>query len=108
MLMRTSQAAGDPLGSALSYATVGSVSPSAPFASIEVRMIPENVTNVGKSAGADDASPNEKLVQMRHGETFEEVLKANGATPEAAAAELVLDCHGRRCVPALVRAPAAL
>ena len=88
MLMRTSQAAGDPLGSALSYATVGSVSPSAPFASIEVRMIPENVTNVGKSAGADDASPNEKLVQMRHGETFEEVLKANGATPEAAAAIL--------------------
>ena len=48
MLMRTSQAGGDPLGSALSYATVGSVSPSAPFASIEVRMIPENVTNVAQ------------------------------------------------------------
>ena len=51
-------------------------------------MIPENVTNVGKSAGGDDASPSEKLVQMRHGETFEDVLKANGATPEAAAAIL--------------------
>ncbi len=86
MLMRTSQAASDPLGSALSYATVGSVSPGAPFASIEVRMIPENVTNVGKSAGGDDASPNEKLVQMRRGELFEDVLKANGATSEAAAA----------------------
>ncbi len=88
MLMRTSQAAGDPLAAALAYATVGSVSPSAPFASIEVRMIPENVTNVGKSPGGEDASPNEKLVQMRHGETFEDVLKANGATPEAAAAIL--------------------
>ncbi len=88
MLMRTSQAAGDPLGAALSYATVGSVSPSAPFASIEVRMIPENVTNVAKSSGSDDASPTEKLVQIRRGESFEDVLKANGATPEAAAAIL--------------------
>ena len=88
MLMRTSQAGGDPLGSALTYATVGSVSSSAPFASIEVRMIPENVTNVAKSAGSEDASPTEKLVQMRRGETFEDVLKANGAAPEAAAAIL--------------------
>ncbi len=86
MLMRTSQAVGDPLAAALSYATVGSVSSSAPFASIEVRMIPENVTNVAKAAGADEASPTEKLVQIRHGETFEGVLKANGASPEAAAA----------------------
>ena len=88
MLMRTSQATGDRLGSALAYATTGSVSSSAPFASIEVRMIPENVTNVVKSSGSDDASPTEKLVQMRHGETFEDVLRANGATPEAAAAIL--------------------
>ena len=51
-------------------------------------MIPENVTNVAKSSGSDDASPTEKLVQMRHGETFEDVLQANGATPEAAAAIL--------------------
>ncbi|WP_245428024.1 peptidoglycan DD-metalloendopeptidase family protein [Roseiarcus fermentans] len=85
MLMRTSQA-GDPLAASLAYATVGSVSPNAPFASIEVRMIPENVTNVAKSAGPDDASPTEKLVAMRHGESFEDVLRANGATPEAAAA----------------------
>ncbi len=88
LLMRTSQAAGDPLGALSSYATVGSVSPSAPFASIEVRMIPENVTNVAKAAAADDASPSEKLVQMRHGESFEDVLKANGATPEAVSAIL--------------------
>ena len=88
MLMRTSQAAEDPMRAALSYATVGSVSSSAPFASIEVRMIPENVTNAAKSSGPDDGSPTEKLVQMRHGESFEDVLKANGATAEAAAAIL--------------------
>jgi murein DD-endopeptidase MepM/ murein hydrolase activator NlpD len=88
LLMRTSQAGVDPMGAASSYATVGSVSPSAPFASIEVRMIPENVTNVSKSTGPDDTSPNERLVRLRHGESFEDVLKANGASPEDAAAIL--------------------
>jgi murein DD-endopeptidase MepM/ murein hydrolase activator NlpD len=53
-----------------------------------VRMIPENVKNVVKSANPEDATPNEKLVQMRHGESFEDVLKANGATPEAVLAIL--------------------
>ena len=85
LLMRTTQASGDPAG-ALSYATVGSVSPSAPFASIEVRMIPENVTNAPKAVGSDDASPTEKLVQLRPGESFEDVLKANGATSGEVAA----------------------
>ena len=70
------------------------MSPSAPFASIEVRMIPENVTNVAKSAGPEDASPSEKLIQLRHGESFEDVLKANGATPEAASA--ILAAFGRQ------------
>ena len=88
LLMRTTQAAGDPLGALSSYATDGSVSPSAPFASIEVHMIPENVTNVAKASSSDDASASEKLVQLRHGESFEDVLKANGATPEAIAAIL--------------------
>jgi murein DD-endopeptidase MepM/ murein hydrolase activator NlpD len=83
LLMRTSRAGRAPLGAFSSYATVGSVSASAPFASIEVRMIPENVTNAVKSANPDDASPNEKLVQMRHGESFEDAMKANGASPEA-------------------------
>jgi murein DD-endopeptidase MepM/ murein hydrolase activator NlpD len=88
LLMRTTQAAFDSPGGPTSYATVGSMSPNAPFASIEVRMIPENVTNVAKSAGPEDASPSEKLIQMRHGESFEDVLKANGATAEAATAIL--------------------
>jgi len=86
LLARTSRAS-QALRELSAYATVGSVSPSTPFASIEVRMIPENVTNVVKS-NPDDASPSEKLVQMRHGESFEDVLKANGASPDAAAAIL--------------------
>ena len=87
LLMRTSHAGADTIR-ALSYATAGSVSPDAPFASIEVRMIPENVTNVAKSASPDDASPNEKLVHIRHGGSFEDLLKSNGASAEAATAIL--------------------
>ncbi|MBV9287094.1 MAG: M23 family metallopeptidase [Hyphomicrobiales bacterium] len=88
LLMRTTQAATDQPGGAFGYATTGGVSSSAPFASIEVHMIPENVTNIGKTASSEDASPSEKLVQLRHGESLEDVLKANGATPEAASAIL--------------------
>jgi murein DD-endopeptidase MepM/ murein hydrolase activator NlpD len=87
LLMRTTQAAGEPSG-ALSYATAGSVNPGAPFASIEVRMIPENVTNAPKATGSDEASPSERLVQLRHGESLTDVLKANGATPEGVSAIL--------------------
>jgi murein DD-endopeptidase MepM/ murein hydrolase activator NlpD len=82
LLMRTTQAAADSQGGLTAYATVGNVGPSTPFASIEVRMIPENVTNVAKSVGPEDGSPSEKLVQLRHGESFEDVLKANDATPD--------------------------
>jgi murein DD-endopeptidase MepM/ murein hydrolase activator NlpD len=88
LLTRTTQAASDSPGGISSYAAVGNVSPSAPFASIEVRMIPENVTNVAKLSAPDDASPSEKLVQLRHGESFEDVLKASGATPNEATAIL--------------------
>ncbi len=87
LLMRTSRAGGEALRALSAYASVGAASPSTPFASIEVRMIPENVTNAVKT-NPDDGSPSEKLVQMRHGESFEDVLKANGASPEDAAAIL--------------------
>ena len=87
LLTRTSQAGIDPLG-ALSYATSGAEGANAPFASIEVRMVPENVTDAVKAPA--DAQPNgrERLVQMRHGETFEDVLRANGASKDAAGAIL--------------------
>ena len=86
LLIRTSRAS-EALRQLSAYASVGAVSPTTPFASIEVRMIPENVTNAVKS-NLDDASPNEKLVQMRHGESFEDLLKANGAAPDAVQAIL--------------------
>jgi murein DD-endopeptidase MepM/ murein hydrolase activator NlpD len=86
LLMRTSRAS-EALKELSAYATAGSVSPSTPFASIEVRMIPENVSNVVK-VNPDDGSPNEKLVQIHHGESFEDVLKANGASLEAVKAIL--------------------
>ncbi|MGO4870941.1 MAG: M23 family metallopeptidase [Roseiarcus sp.] len=87
LLMRTSQAGIDPLGT-LSYANTGAVGANTPFASIEVRMVPENVTNAVKAPAGPDPSGRERLVQMRHGETFEDVLRANGASKEAAAAIL--------------------
>jgi murein DD-endopeptidase MepM/ murein hydrolase activator NlpD len=94
LLMRTSLAGVDPLG-ALSYAPGGGGEVvNAPFASIEVRMVPENVTDAVKSAA--EASPNggERLVQLRHGDAFEDVLRANGASKEAA--EAILAAFGAR------------
>ncbi len=93
LLMRTSQAGVDPLG-ALSYATSGAEGAGAPFASIEVRMVPENVTDAVKAPA--DAQPNgrERLAQMRHGETFEDVLRANGASKDAA--EAILAAFGAK------------
>ena len=83
LLMRTSHAGVDPLG-ALSYATAGSMEPSAPFASIEVRLVPENLTNLPRSPqrGGDEPS-RRRLAQMRRGQSFEDLLRANGASPEA-------------------------
>ena len=86
LLMKTSQAGLDPLG-ALSYATVGGVSPNAPFASIEVKMVPENVTEAVKANFLEEA-PADRLIQMRHGEKFDEILRANGASPDAIGAIL--------------------
>jgi murein DD-endopeptidase MepM/ murein hydrolase activator NlpD len=85
LLMRTTQASTDSLG-ALAYATTGAASVNAPFASIEVRMVPENVTNAPRSRIGDGRSASERLVVVRHGETIEDILRANGASKEAMAA----------------------
>jgi murein DD-endopeptidase MepM/ murein hydrolase activator NlpD len=82
LLTRTSRAGMDALG-ALAYATTGGVSAGAPFASIEVRMVPENVTNAPRSRVADGQAASERLVAVRHGETIEDILRANGASKEA-------------------------
>ncbi len=83
LLMRTSHAGVDPLG-ALSYGPTSGEATTAPFASIEVRMVPENVTNQPKSPADGRPNGGERLVQIRHGETLEDVLRANGASKEAA------------------------
>jgi murein DD-endopeptidase MepM/ murein hydrolase activator NlpD len=85
LLKRTSQAGIDPLG-ALAYAAAGSVNANAPFASIEVKMVPENVTDAVMTPAP--AESRERLAQLRRGETFEDLLRANGASRDAAAAIL--------------------
>ena len=93
LLMRTSQAGIDPLG-ALSEAPIGGETSIAPFASIEVRMVPENVTDAVKSPTDPRPNGSERLVQMRHGETLEDVLRANGASKDAA--DAILAAFGAR------------
>jgi hypothetical protein len=78
MLSRTlGQAA--PLGDALGYARTS----DNPFASIEVRVVPENVTHLGKH-DAVTASPviEERDVILKRGETLEMALRGLGASPD--------------------------
>lgn len=81
LLMRTSRAGLIP-ARALGYASPdGGL--TAPFSSIEVRMVPENVSVVQRSEGSRDAGQtDDRLVVMRHGDTLEDVLGRNGATRE--------------------------
>jgi murein DD-endopeptidase MepM/ murein hydrolase activator NlpD len=85
LLMRTSRAGLDPSG-ALGYATTGNVGANTLFSSIEVKMVPENVTTAARSRTADGQSGSERLVVVRHGETIEDILRANGASKEAISA----------------------
>jgi murein DD-endopeptidase MepM/ murein hydrolase activator NlpD len=78
LLMRTSRAGLDPVGG-LAYAAAGTVGPTSPFASIDVRMVPENVTDAPRSPSSEEADARERLVVLRHGESLADVLLANGA-----------------------------
>src|SRR5262249_5060249 len=63
----------------LSYAPTG----LGPFSSIDVKVIPENIVIVPKiddRTSHGDAS--ERLLVVRHGETFEQILMANGASAD--------------------------
>ena len=79
LLMRTSRATlGIPGG--LAYASPENIM-TAPFSSIQVRMVPENVTVMEQTTRAHDtADQSERLVVLHHGDTLEEVLQTNGAT----------------------------
>jgi murein DD-endopeptidase MepM/ murein hydrolase activator NlpD len=85
MLMRTSRAAFNPVGT-LSYARAGEAIMNAPFSSIEVRMVPENVTQVARSADSQPTQMSEKLALVRRGEGLDDVLRANGVPRDRIAA----------------------
>lgn len=77
----------------------GTAEPEAPpnaagrFGSLDVRIVPENVTDIPMSSGAQDTFEDRDVV-LGHGETLAGVLKANGATDERAAA--IVAALGRR------------
>lgn len=91
LLMRTSRASFDANGPGLAYATPGNINVSSPFSSIEVRMVPENVTLAPRTTNpvgdADAArSGKDKLAVIRRGEGLEEVLAAAGVPKPTIAA----------------------
>lgn len=80
LLMRTSRATLN-LAGALPYA--GESIMTAPFSQIQVKMVPENVTVVEQTNRAhDEAAQQERLVVLHHGDSLEDVLRANGASRE--------------------------
>ena len=83
LLMRTSRASLD-TPNALGYAADGSNIIAAPFSSIEVRMVPENVTPLPRSSGAKGS--DERLFVVHHGESLEDVLRNAGIDRDQAKA----------------------
>ena len=79
LLTRTSRAAIDPVG--LSYANVGDTRFSTTFSSIEVRMVPENVTLIPK-ADAQHRDTEERVVVVRRNESLDDILREAGANRE--------------------------
>ena len=61
------------------------------FSSIEVRVVPENVTNLPKPAERSvDSAFEDRVVPIKRGDTLEGILRANGASPEDARAMATL------------------
>ncbi len=80
MLSRTLGNAGGPTSDLLSYAPPSDTR----FSGIEVRVVPENVTNAPKTPIAASREPlvEEKLLLAKRGENFEQVMRAAGAAPD--------------------------
>ncbi len=84
LLMRTSRA---DLPGILAYANPAEPISAVPLASIEVRMVPENVTNVVRSPqSAAAVRSGERLVVVHHGESLETVLRAADVRADTIAA----------------------
>jgi murein DD-endopeptidase MepM/ murein hydrolase activator NlpD len=80
LLMKTSRAN---LPGVLGYANSTEPITTAPFSTIEVRMVPENVSNVPRSPQVlQPTQMEERLVVVRHGETIEDVLRGVGLTKD--------------------------
>ncbi len=87
----------EPVGAALGYA--GPLETT--FSAIEVRVVPENVTQISKpDPNVREQAPEELVVPLRKGETLDTLLKAQGATPAEIAA-IVAALGGRAKVNAL-------
>lgn len=80
MLSRTLNGAAQPTGDILGYAP----STDTRFSGIEVRVVPENVTNAPKTPIPASREPlvEDKLVIAKRGENFEQVMRGAGASPE--------------------------
>lgn len=104
LLMKTSRASFDP-NAGLAYATPGNINVSSPFSSIEVRMVPENVTLAPRTTNpvgdADSArAAKDKLVVIRRGEALDDVLTAAGV-PKTTVAAVKDAFNGRRAADAI-------
>ena len=80
MLSRTLRTPGEAPQGPLSYAPATTTS----FSNIEVRVVPENVTELAKTRpnATRDAPVEERVLLIRRGETLDGVLRTAGATPE--------------------------
>lgn len=81
MLSRTLNGAAQANGGILGYAPAAT---DTRFSGIEVRVVPENVTNAPKTPIPASREPlvEEKLVIARRGENFEQVMRTASATPD--------------------------
>lgn len=79
MLSRTLSGSVSPSDDMLSYAPTDTR-----FSGIEVRVVPENVTNAPKTPMAASREPlvEEKLLLAKRGENFEQVMRGAGASPD--------------------------
>ncbi len=94
LLSRTSRAAAGP--TTLAYATPGNPL-AAPFAGLDVRMVPENVT-VAPRDTPQPTQMEEKLVVVKHGEDIGDLL-SNAGVPKPRIAALIAAYKGKRNDP---------
>jgi murein DD-endopeptidase MepM/ murein hydrolase activator NlpD len=85
LLMRTSHTS---FPGMLAYANPGDQIKTTPFSSIEVRMVPENVSNIPRSPQSPQGrQTEERLVVVRKGERLDDILRIAGLSrPKIAAA----------------------